>query len=320
MKKSIWIILPVVIIAVVLVAVFLGQRNSLSDQLAQLQAERSDLSRQLSEADIAAKTAQELAESSRAAMEEKVQEAESKIQEAESKVLEAETKIQEADAKVQEAEGRAQKAEGLVQEAEGKAQEAVEALSVATTERDALQANANTAAEQLSASIKQVQDALVVLGVNLEDNGAGELEETKAALTAVTAELEALKNEAEAQSAQAALELQQVQDALAVVTSERDQLQATAETAASQALELENLQNALTDMTAERDAVAVAKTTALILDASDSVIAEYDSVTDLKLSELALQPGEYVIRIMMMNAADEEVAHYDLPYVVPAAE
>ena len=47
MKKSIWIILPIVIIAVVLVAVFVGQRNTLSDQLAQLQAERSDLSRQL---------------------------------------------------------------------------------------------------------------------------------------------------------------------------------------------------------------------------------------------------------------------------------
>ncbi len=320
MKKSIWIILPVVIIAVVLVAVFLGQRNSLSDQLAQLQAERSDLSRQLNEADIAAKTAQELAESSRAAMEEKVQEAEAKIQEADAKVQEAETKIQEADAKVVEAEGRAQKAEGMMQEAEGKAQEAVEALSVATTERDALQANANTAAEQLSASIKQVQDALVVLGVSLDDKGTGELEETKAALTAVTAELEALKNEAEAQAAQAALELQQVQDALAVVTSERDQLQATAETAANQALELQNLQNALTAMTAERDALTVAKTTASILDTSDKVIAEFNSIADLKLSELALQPGNYIIRILITNAAGEEISHYDLPYAVPAAE
>ena len=68
MKKSIWIVLPVVIIAVVLVAVFVGQRNSLSDQVTQLQAERSDLARQLNEADIAAKTAQELAENNRAAM------------------------------------------------------------------------------------------------------------------------------------------------------------------------------------------------------------------------------------------------------------
>lgn len=313
MKKSIWIVLPVVIIAVVLVAVFVGQRNSLSDQVAQLQAERSDLSRQLSEADMAAKTAQELAETSRAAMEEKVQEAETIIQEAESK-------IQQAESKVQEAEDRAQKAEGMAQEAEGKAQEAVEALSVATTERDALQANANTAAEQLSSSIKQVQDALIVLGGNLDDNGDGELEETKAALTAVTAELDALKIEAEAQAAQAALELQQVQDALAVVTSERDQLQAAAETAANQALELQNLQDALTAMTAERDALAVAKTTVSILDASESVVAEYDSISDLKLGELSLQPGDYLIRILIVNAAGEEIGHYDLPYAVAAPE
>ncbi len=299
MKKSIWIVLPVVIIAVVLVAVFVGQRNSLSDQLAQLQAESSDLSRQLSEADIAAKTAQELAESSRAAMEEKVQEAESKIQ---------------------EAEERAQKAEGMAQEAEGKVLEAVEALSVATTERDALQANANTAAEQLSASIKQVQDALTVLGGNLEDKEDVELEETKAALTAVTAELEALKNEAEAQAEQAALELQQAQDALAVVTSERDQLQAAAEAAANQAMELQNLQDTLTAVTAERDALAVAKATVQILDASESAVAEYDSISDLKLGDLALQPGEYIIRILIVNTAGDEIGHYDLPYAIPAAE
>ena len=313
MKKSIWIVLPVVIIAVVLVAVFVGQRNSLSDQVAQLQAERSDLSRQLNEADMAAKTAQELAETSRAAMEEKVQEAETIIQE-------AETKIQEAESKAQEAEDRAQKAEGMAQEAEGKAQEAVEALSVAPTERDALQANANTAAEQLSASIKQVQDALTVLGGSLDDNGNGELEETKAALTTVTAELEALKNEAEAQAAQAALELQQVQDALAVVTSERDQLQAAAESAANQALELQNLQATLTAVTAERDALAIAKTKISILDASESVVAEYDSISDLKLGELALQPGAYTIRIAIVNAAGEEIGHYDLAYAIPAAE
>ena len=299
MKKSIWIVLPVVIIAVVLVAVFVGQRNSLSDQVAQLQAERSDLSRQLNEADMAAKTAQELAETSRAAMEEKVQEAETIIQEAETKIQEAESKAQEA---------------------EGKAQEAVEALSVATTERDALQANANTAAEQLSASIKQVQDALTVLGGSLDDNGNGELEETKAALTTVTAELEALKNEAEAQAAQAALELQQVQDALAVVTSERDQLQAAAESAANQALELQNLQATLTAVTAERDALAIAKTKISILDASESVVAEYDSISDLKLGELALQPGAYTIRIAIVNAAGEEIGHYDLAYAIPAAE
>ena len=305
MKKSIWIILPIVIIAVVLVAVFVGQRNTLSDQLAQLQAERSDLSRQLNEADIAAKTAQELAENNRLAMEEKVQEAETKIQEAESKVLEAETKIQEA--------------EGRAQEAEGKAQEAVEALSVATTERDELQANANTAAEQLTVGIKQVQDALGVLGVSQdEDAVAVELEATKAALDAVTAELETLKSDSETQAAQAATELQQAQDALAVMTGERDQLQAAVEAAAAQALELENLQKMLTAVTAERDELAVAKTAASILDTSESVVATFDNVSDLKLNELTLQPGEYIIRILLINAAGNEIGHYDMPYVVSA--
>ena len=305
MKKSIWIILPIVIIAVVLVAVFVGQRNTLSDQLAQLQAERSDLSRQLNEADIAAKTAQELAENNRLAMEEKVQEAETKIQEAESKVLEAETKIQEA--------------EGRAQEAEGKAQEAVEALSVATTERDELQANANTAAEQLTVGIKQVQDALGVLGVSQdEDAVAVELEATKAALDAVTAELETLKSDSETQAAQAATELQQAQDALAVMTGERDQLQAAVEAAAAQALELENLQKMLTAVTAERDELAVAKTAASILDTSESVVAAFDNVSDLKLNELTLQPGEYIIRILLINAAGNEIGHYDMPYVVSA--
>ncbi len=312
MKKSIWIILPIVIIAVVLVAVFVGQRNSLSDQVAQLQAERTDLSRQLNEADIAAKTAQELAENNRLAMEEKVQEAETRIQEAESK-------IQEAEGRIQEAEGRVQEAEDKALEAEGKAQEAVEALSVATTERDELQANANIAAEQLAGSIKQVQDALNVLGVSQDENAvAAELEETKAALAAVTNELNAFIADSDAKAAQAALELQQVQDALSVVTYERDQLQAALEATAGQTLELQNLQTRLEEVAAERDALAVAKTTASILDTSESVVVEFDSISDLKLDQLSLQPGEYTIRILIINAAGNEIGRYDLPYVVAA--
>ena len=314
MKKSIWIILPIVIVAIVLVAVFVGQRNTLSDQVAQLQAERSDLTRQLNEADIAAKTAQELAENSRIAMEEKVQEAESRIQE-------AETMAQEAESRIQEAEGRAQEAQSKAQEAEGKVLEAVEALSVATTERDTLQANASTAAEQLTVGIKQVQDALGVLGVSQdEDATAVELEETKAALASVSSELEALKAESEAQADQAAAELQQVQDALAVVTSERDQLQAAVEAAAAQALEMENLQTLLNEVTAERDAMAVAGTAASILDASENVVMAFENISDLKLAELSLEPGAYIIRILILNAAGDEIGHYDLPYAVAAAE
>ena len=39
MKKSIWIVLPIIIIAIVLVAVFAGQRNTLSAQIAQLESD-----------------------------------------------------------------------------------------------------------------------------------------------------------------------------------------------------------------------------------------------------------------------------------------
>ena len=119
-------------------------------------------------------------------------------------------------------------------------------------------ASAGAAAEQLAASIKQAQDALGVLGVT-QDDAAKELEETKAALAAVTAERDALLE-------------------------------------------------------------SVTKTTASILDTSDSVVASFDSITDLKLDELALEPGEYTICLTILNAAGEEISHYDLPYVVAAAE
>ena len=38
MKKSIWAIIAVVLVAVVLIAVTVGQKNSLSDQVTKLQA------------------------------------------------------------------------------------------------------------------------------------------------------------------------------------------------------------------------------------------------------------------------------------------
>ena len=62
MKKSIWIVLPIIIIAIVLVAVFAGQRNTLSTQIAQLEADKADLNKQLSEA--AADTAAKLPKAS----------------------------------------------------------------------------------------------------------------------------------------------------------------------------------------------------------------------------------------------------------------
>ena len=59
MKKAVWIVLPIVIIAVVVVAVFAGQSNSLSDQIAQLEADKAALSQDM---DMAVRTAKELAD------------------------------------------------------------------------------------------------------------------------------------------------------------------------------------------------------------------------------------------------------------------
>ena len=55
MKKSIWIVLPIIIIAIVLVAVFAGPRNTLSAQIEQLESDKASLNKQL--ADAAADTA-----------------------------------------------------------------------------------------------------------------------------------------------------------------------------------------------------------------------------------------------------------------------
>ena len=289
MKKTIWIILPVVIIAVVLVAFFASQQGTLSDKISKLESENTDLARQLTEADMAAKTAQELAETNRISMEVRVQEAETK------------------------------------------AQEAVEALTVVTTERDTLQANAANAAEQLTVGIRQVQDALDALGGgNREDKESAvekELEETKAALTAATEELAAVKNESERLSAQADQRLSELQEMLETVTAERDQLQAEAETAASQKEEILKLQDALSILSAERDEwqktaadALVAKAGVVILDAEENTVAEFEDISAFKLNELSLAPGAYTIRVIVFNAAGTEAARYDMPFVSPAEE
>lgn len=62
MKKTIWVVLPILVIAVVLVSVFAIQKNSLTVEVSRLQADNADLSRHVEEMDIAVKTAKELAE------------------------------------------------------------------------------------------------------------------------------------------------------------------------------------------------------------------------------------------------------------------
>ena len=92
--------------------------------------------------------------------------------------------------------------------------------------------------------------------------------------------------------------------------------------AAAQNAECEAMQESLAAITAERDALQLAaenakigKTSAVILDAEEKVVVEYEDVAELKLDELVLDAGVYTIRIIVYTAAGEEAAHYDLPYV-----
>ena len=110
-----------VIVAVVLVATFAGQRNSLSDK-------NQELTRQLSEADLAVKTTQELADTRVAAVENDLNAAKEQMEEAEAALNEAQT-----------------------------------ALTAMTAERDDLQAKNTSAVTQLNDGIRQAQQALYAL-------------------------------------------------------------------------------------------------------------------------------------------------------------
>lgn len=213
MKKSIWIVLPIIIIAIVLVAVFAGQRNTLSAQIAQLESDKADLSKQITEADAAAKKA---VEADLAALNEKVQEAESRIAAAETKAAEAETKVSEAEAKASIYENRVN--------------EVAQKLDSVTAERDTLQVNSAAAAEQLTTGIRQAQTALEALVGPQED----ELSQTKAALAA-----------SEEAVAQATMELQQTQEALTTAISERDDLKIALENAAAQIVDMQTVTEGL---------------------------------------------------------------------------
>ena len=286
MKKSIWIVLPIIIIAVVLVAVFAGQRNSLSDQIAQLQSDKATLSRQLTEADAAA---QKKVEEATSAMNEKIQAAETLVQETQSKLEEAESKVQAAEAKITEAENKATAAEA-------KAQEAADALNTITTERDALQANTSNAAEQLTSSLEQTRSALETLVGPTDD----ELSQTKTALAAANEQISAL----EASAAETAAALSQSQQALAVVTGERDALKASLESTTAQIAQLQ-------------ESLKVGQAGAIVTDAQGNVIAEYKDISELKLDEV--KPG-CVITVVVYSVTGEECARYQLPFGAASAE
>ena len=246
MKKSIWIVLPIIIIAIVLVAVFAGQRNSLSAQIAQLESDKADLSKQLTAASVDAATLKE-AQDQAAALTDKLTEAEGKITEAENRAAEAESKASEAESKASEAET--------------KVLAVSEQLTSVTTERDTLQTNAAAAAEQLTTGIRQAQTALEALVGPTED----ELAQTKELLAA-----------SEEAVAQVTMELELTQEALNTVLGERDELKISLENAAATIANMENL----------TEAAKVAKASVVVTDADGNVVKEYDDISEVLLSEL----------------------------------
>ena len=163
MKKSIWILALVIVVAAVLIAVFVTQRNTFSDQVKQLEADNAALAQQVTESEMAAKTAQELLKNSQ-------------------------------------------------EQAETMLQETTDKLNTVTSERDTLQASAESAASQLDAGIQQLRSILVTLGVeDIEGKTAQELQETKEALSA------------------AETALAESQESVSALTVQRDELQAAVE-------------------------------------------------------------------------------------------
>ena len=181
LKKAIWVVLPVVIVAAVVIAVFAGQSSSLSDQIAQLESDKAALSRKLDEADMAVRTTQELAENERNTLNEQIAAADARATEAEARIQAAEALAQEADAKVQEAEGR-------VLAAQAETEQVSAQLTDMTIARDALQ----TEKAQITDGIKQVQSAL---GALVPDDTAAQLQQAQEALSALKEERDSLQAE-----------------------------------------------------------------------------------------------------------------------------
>ncbi len=277
MKKSIWIVLPIIIIAVVLVAVFAGQRNTLSAQIEQLESDKVNLTKQLDEAaaDVEAKKA-----------------AEAQAAELSTKLQEAETRAADAESKIADAENKAVEAEGKVAAYESQVKEVSDKLTYVTEERDALQTNANAAAEQLPIVIKQAQTALEALVGPTDD----ELTQAKAALASAQETVD-----------QMTMELQQTQEALNAVIGERDELKIAYENAASQIADIQTLSENL----------KVAKAGVRVCDAEGNILREYDDVSLFSLTDL--QPGESIV-IVLYNAAGEAITQYSVSSIVPAAE
>jgi len=275
MKKTIWLILPVVIIAVVLVAMYAGQRNSLSDQ-------NQELTRQLSEADLAVKTTQELADSRVAAVESDLDAANQQKEEAEAALNEAEA-----------------------------------ALNAVTAERDDLQAKNTAAVSQLNDGIRQAQQALYALtgeeaGPEKDLREAKtQLEETQVLLSSAQDEIAAYQQAAaEAEDAHRQA-LEEAQKETKAVNQALQDVQA----------ELSALRDSLPGRIDEAVAAALAETeqtkVTVVQGEARETVLELDSLSALENADLA--PGEYVLILRILHG-ETEAGRLELPYAVAAQE
>ena len=290
--KALWIVLPIVIIAAVVVAVFAGQSNSLTDQIAKLEADKQAISQDM---DAAVRSAQEKSDTQLSNMNEQLEaadakaldleaqiqaanalaadaearakEAEAKAQEAEAKAQTAETRMQEAEAKAQSAEEKAQSAEAKAGSAEAQAVEAATAITNLTQERDQLKSEK----DEITDGIKDVQNALNLL---VGDDTALQLQEAQAALAAMS------------------LERDELQNALIALTNERDDL-------------VEELDRAANNAIVREIGVTVREA-----DGSDST--HWDSISDMNLAELPA--GDYTITVVVWNVLNQELAEYSFSY------
>ena len=162
MKKALWIVLPIVIIAVVVVAVFAGQSNSLSNQIAQLEADRASMSQDM---DIAVRTAQQLADTQVSTLTEQLEAADAKAQELETKLQDAETTIADQAAAIAAKDAVIAEKDAAIAEQEV----AIAERDVAIEEKDAALAQKDAALEQAQADKEEMTTGMMQIKNLMEE-------------------------------------------------------------------------------------------------------------------------------------------------------
>ncbi len=160
MKKALWIVLPILIIAVVVVAVFAGQSNSLTNQIAQLEADKAAMTEDM---DMAVRTAQQLADTQVTSLNEALEAAGAKAQELETKLQDAQTTIADQAAAIAEKDAMIAEKDAAIVEKDASIAEniaAIAAKDATIAEQEIAIAERNVAIEEKDAAIAQMDAAL----------------------------------------------------------------------------------------------------------------------------------------------------------------